>query len=136
MTRKDFEQLSRGDIVRAEGSADSLIVCSNYGGRVTAVRTADLTNPAEWRLVFKVDYPAPKGDDMNHADLSFQADAASRRLDDLEQAHERLIETLDEIAQDLKAAVRGEGAPPQCLTIAGRLQELASSWSPRYTTRR
>ena len=51
MTEDQFRKLKRGDIVRNKGSADSYVVTSHYGDRVTAVRTADLTNPSEWLLI-------------------------------------------------------------------------------------
>ncbi len=53
MTKKEFESLQPGDIVRGKSSFVSYIVTANYGNRVTAVHTADLTNPPEWDLVEK-----------------------------------------------------------------------------------
>jgi len=50
MTRKEFAALRPGDIVRAK-SGQVFIVAANYGERVTAVITADLTNPDEWEVV-------------------------------------------------------------------------------------
>ena len=41
-------ELQRGDIVRHRSSGDSMVVTANYGSRVTAVRTADITNTDEW----------------------------------------------------------------------------------------
>lgn len=43
-----LSQLQRGDIVRHRSSGDSMVVTANYGNRVTAVRTVDITNPTEW----------------------------------------------------------------------------------------
>ena len=43
-----LSQLQRGDIVRHRSSGDSMVVTANYGSRVTAVRTADITNTDEW----------------------------------------------------------------------------------------
>lgn len=51
MTREQFEALQPGDLVRHKIGSEALIVHANYGGRITAVRTADLTNPAEWDVV-------------------------------------------------------------------------------------
>jgi NMD protein affecting ribosome stability and mRNA decay len=51
MTPEQFAELRPGDLVRHKGSSSALIVHANYGARVTAVRTADLTNPAEWDRV-------------------------------------------------------------------------------------
>lgn len=53
MKLSDFASLEIGDIVRPSGGASSYVVTGNYGGRVTAVRTADLTNPGEWDLIVK-----------------------------------------------------------------------------------
>jgi hypothetical protein len=53
MTKDEFKNLRYGDIVRSQAGGESYIVTANYGGRVTAVRTADLTNPIEWELVQK-----------------------------------------------------------------------------------
>jgi hypothetical protein len=51
MTYDEMHQLQPGDIVRGNGSSQSYVVTANYGSRVTAVRTVDLTNPNEWDLV-------------------------------------------------------------------------------------
>ena len=53
MEEKVFKGLKRGDIVRHKDDHDSYIVDANYGNRVTAVRTEDMTNPLEWELVLK-----------------------------------------------------------------------------------
>lgn len=59
MTPEEFKNLSRGDIVRGKKSGESFLVDSNYMGRATAVRTADLTNPSEWILVLRAQYEPP-----------------------------------------------------------------------------
>lgn len=53
MTEDEFKNLKRGAIVRHESQAryESYVVTANYGKRVTAVRTADMTNPSEWEIV-------------------------------------------------------------------------------------
>lgn len=51
MTREEFEQLQPGDLVRHIGKAEAAVVTARYGARVTAVRTYDITNPAEWDVV-------------------------------------------------------------------------------------
>lgn len=51
MTPAQLKGLQRGDLVRHKGSGDSLVVTGNYGDRVTAVRTVDMTNPNEWDQV-------------------------------------------------------------------------------------
>jgi hypothetical protein len=56
MNIKDFNQLDRGDIIRHKSGGDTYLVNSNYGHRVTAVTTKDLTNPDEWELILKAKY--------------------------------------------------------------------------------
>ena len=61
MTEYEFMCLQTGDIVRQKSTGDTLedwlknsyVVTANYGGRVTAVRTVDITNPGEWDLIAK-----------------------------------------------------------------------------------
>lgn len=60
MTRKQFKKLNVGDIVREPLGDRGLVVTANYGSRVTAVRTFDLTNPEEWDLVLKAKHKRPK----------------------------------------------------------------------------
>lgn len=48
MTEKEMAALKPGDTVWHRSSLSAAIVHASYGGRVTAVRTYDLTNPAEW----------------------------------------------------------------------------------------
>jgi hypothetical protein len=47
----DLRALKPGDLVRHKSSSSAAIVHANYGTRVTAVRTFDLTNPREWDQV-------------------------------------------------------------------------------------
>lgn len=57
MEKKKFKELSPGDIVRHKLFGDNAyIVHSNYGDRVVAVRTVELTNPDEWDLILKCDH--------------------------------------------------------------------------------
>lgn len=51
MTKDEMAELQPGDLVRHESGDGSFVVTANYRNRVTAVRTADLTNPAEWHRV-------------------------------------------------------------------------------------
>lgn len=46
-----FKRLSNGDIVRHKISKRVYTVMANYGERVTAVDTVDITNPDEWEVV-------------------------------------------------------------------------------------
>lgn len=54
MRREDFEKLGPGDIVQHVSGGKPAVVTVNYGDRMTAVRTEDLTNPDEWVLLRKV----------------------------------------------------------------------------------
>lgn len=51
MTRQDFKALKRGDLVRHKHENRTFVVTANYGDRVTAVSSVDLTNPPEWDQV-------------------------------------------------------------------------------------
>jgi hypothetical protein len=54
MTDEEFRNLLPGDMVRHAGGGDNYVITSPFGTRHTAVRTVDMTNPAEWALVSKV----------------------------------------------------------------------------------
>jgi len=69
MSPEEFENLGTGDLVRHKASPRASLVTANYGDRVTAVQTHDITNPDEWLLVAKADYNVPR------PDLSFVAAA-------------------------------------------------------------
>lgn len=57
MTPEEFKKLDCGDIiVHSSEPLIAYIVMFNFGGRVTAVRTADATNPTEWILKAKAKY--------------------------------------------------------------------------------
>ena len=53
MNKQDFTELGIGDIVKHKDSWPSYVVAGNYGGRVTAVKIVDMTNPDEWVLMQK-----------------------------------------------------------------------------------
>lgn len=55
MTQDDLKNLQVGDLVRHAAFHGVYVVTGNYGGRVTAVRTVDLTNPSEWERAKKPD---------------------------------------------------------------------------------
>lgn len=44
-------QLKTGDLIRAKNGGRGYVVTANYGDRVTAVMTADVTNAAEWEVL-------------------------------------------------------------------------------------
>jgi len=48
MTDREFNELKRGELVKHLHSLDVYVVMVNYGGRVTAANTVDMTNPHEW----------------------------------------------------------------------------------------
>ncbi len=45
-----FDELNRGDVIKSSENEISYVVESNYGKRVTAVRSVDITNLSEWRV--------------------------------------------------------------------------------------
>jgi hypothetical protein len=51
MRQDQLKALRPGDIVQGKTSMEIFIVTANYGDRVTAVKTVDITNPIEWMLV-------------------------------------------------------------------------------------
>lgn len=51
MTPKQFRELHPGSTIRHKHEAHAMVVCACYGDRVTAVRTADVTNPVEWDVL-------------------------------------------------------------------------------------
>lgn len=57
MTKTEFNDLGPGDVVCYAISHAELFnrftVTDNFGDRVTAVKTVDMTNPVEWELVNK-----------------------------------------------------------------------------------
>jgi len=57
MNNEDFSALQPGDMVKhASSDSDTYMVTGNYGGRVTAVRTVDLTNSIEWNIALRAEY--------------------------------------------------------------------------------
>lgn len=55
MTKDEMRALREGDIVRGKSSGMAFIITGNYGERLTAVRSVDITNPDEWEKV-EVEY--------------------------------------------------------------------------------
>ena len=54
MNKEQFENLQEGDIIQSKLYGAGYIITANHGGgRFTAVRTMDITNPDEWNLVQK-----------------------------------------------------------------------------------
>lgn len=53
MTNEEFLSLDIGDIVGSKINDTRYIVTANYGNRVTAVNTIDITNPSEFILASK-----------------------------------------------------------------------------------
>ena len=50
MTRQEFVRLNMGDLITSKASGATYIVTGNYGSRVTAVHTVDVTNLDEWTV--------------------------------------------------------------------------------------
>lgn len=57
MTSDDLKALDTGDIIRGKLSGRVYVVTANYGDRVTAVDTADVTHADEWEIVRKAITP-------------------------------------------------------------------------------
>ncbi len=53
MTDDEMQNLKRGDLVRHKSGGRVYVVTDNYGGRVTAVRSVDITNSIEWDAIPK-----------------------------------------------------------------------------------
>lgn len=51
MNGETFRGLKRGDLVRHKSESRTFVVTANYGDRVTATTTVDMTNPGEWLQV-------------------------------------------------------------------------------------
>lgn len=51
MTKEEMRELKPGDIVQSLSDGSGYVVTANYGDRITAVKTVDITNPNEWLLV-------------------------------------------------------------------------------------
>lgn len=51
MTREEMRALQPGHMIRGVSTRVAYIVTANYGDRITAVQTVDVTNPSEWLLV-------------------------------------------------------------------------------------
>jgi len=52
MDENEFKKIKPGDVIKNTLSGDRYRVHSNYGDRIAAVRTVDITNPSEWDLVY------------------------------------------------------------------------------------
>ncbi len=48
-----IQSLKHGDTIRHKTTGGLYMVHGNYGDRVTAVDTVDVTNTAEWEVLFK-----------------------------------------------------------------------------------
>ncbi len=48
-----ISELKPGMIVRGKSTGQAFMVIVNFGDRVTAVSTADVTNPDEWEVLKK-----------------------------------------------------------------------------------
>ena len=48
---ENIMQLKTGDIIRSRLTGEGYVVTGQYGGRATAVKTVDVTNPSEWLVM-------------------------------------------------------------------------------------
>lgn len=56
MTKQEMLKLETGDVVFHHITKQEYVVTANYGERVTAVKTVDITNETEWGLLAKACY--------------------------------------------------------------------------------
>ena len=59
MTKDELKNLKEGDVIASMFDGKVYMVTGNYGDRATAVRTVDVTNPAEWELRLKAIHERP-----------------------------------------------------------------------------
>lgn len=70
MKHEELKRLERGDIVKHVGDPTVYVVTANYGERVTATSTVDITNPPEWEIVLKVEHrPWVQGGEIRVGDV-------------------------------------------------------------------
>jgi len=104
MNKEQFNKLDTGDIVKHKFTdGKPFIVTSNYGNRVTAVQSVDLTNHVEWELVYKcsckrnteVEKKAlshPESIVLNNVVLMAQQSLDPDSYDMFCKAHDRLVD--------------------------------------------
>jgi hypothetical protein len=87
MTPEEFKNLKTGDLVRSKRrtARGTMIVSANYGDRVTAVDSADLTNPSEWELVSQAAHQGLTTPlcDCGHRDGGFHKPSCATLMADL-----------------------------------------------------
>lgn len=55
MTNEEMKRLRVGDVIRHKSlGSKQYVVTDNFGDRITAVDSVDVTNPIEWDIVAKV----------------------------------------------------------------------------------
>jgi hypothetical protein len=69
MKPEEMQNLKPGDVIRHKGDSNGYIVTANYLSRVTAVRTTDVTNPAEWDLAPQ---PNKTAEQINWVSVSYR----------------------------------------------------------------
>jgi len=47
MSKEEFKNLQRGDMIKPWDDSRTFVVTANYGDRITAVTSVDMTNPTE-----------------------------------------------------------------------------------------
>jgi len=53
MNAEEMRRLDVGDVIEGRSTGRIYVVTGNYGTRVTAAETVDVTNPNEWKLLRK-----------------------------------------------------------------------------------
>lgn len=74
-------ELKTGDIVRGKISHRTYVVTANYGTRVTAVATQDITNPSEWDVLKNEDAKRAQFWEDEHARLEEKLKERIRELE-------------------------------------------------------
>jgi hypothetical protein len=54
MTKADLSMLREGDCIQSKLTGQTYLVTRNYGTRITAVCTVDVTHAEEWDLMYAV----------------------------------------------------------------------------------
>ena len=56
MGLNEFKKLRTGDLVKHKMGEGVYVVTANFGDRVTAVKSVDMTNPDEWLLIRPINF--------------------------------------------------------------------------------
>lgn len=95
---EEMRDLKIGDIVKHVSRGDNYVVTGNYGGRVTAVRSVDITNCIEWELVNK----------PNKVEPNYIADLPPEMKEHFRAIHDRIQEKVAGL-MNVVASTRANG---------------------------